>query len=58
MGPRIGESWLVQHGLKAGDRVVVDGVQRLKPGIPVKGRDYVAAPAAPPPAMAPAATGR
>ena len=58
MGPRIGESWLVEHGLKAGDRVVVDGVQRLKPGIPVKGRDYVAAPAAPPPAMAPAATGR
>jgi len=58
MGPRIGESWLVQRGLKAGDRVVVDGVQRLKPGIPVRGRDYVAAPATPPPAMAPAAAGR
>ena len=32
MGPRIGSSWQVQQGLKAGDVVVVDGVQRLKPG--------------------------
>jgi hypothetical protein len=37
--------------------VVVDGVQRLKPGIPIKGHDYVPAPASPPPAMAPAGTG-
>ena len=35
MGPRIGRGWLVQQGLKGGDVVVVDGVQRLKPGIPV-----------------------
>ena len=32
MGPRIGNGWQVQEGLKAGDVVVVDGVQRLKPG--------------------------
>ena len=32
MGPRIGAGWQVQQGLKAGDVVVVDGVQRLKPG--------------------------
>ena len=32
MGPRIGIGWQVQQGLKAGDVVVVDGVQRLKPG--------------------------
>lgn len=32
MGPRIGLGWQVQQGLKAGDVVVVDGVQRLKPG--------------------------
>ncbi len=32
MGPRIGNGWQVQQGLKAGDVVVVDGVQRLKPG--------------------------
>src|SRR6202140_1142350 len=32
MGPRIGSGWQVQQGLKAGDVVIVDGVQRLKPG--------------------------
>ncbi len=36
MGPRIGENWLVAQGLKRGDRVIVDGVQRLKPGVPVR----------------------
>jgi membrane fusion protein, multidrug efflux system len=36
MGPRIGEDWLVQQGLKVGDRLIVDGVQRLKPGTVVK----------------------
>ena len=36
MGPRIGNDWQVQQGLKAGDVVVVDGVQRLKPGSPVQ----------------------
>jgi membrane fusion protein (multidrug efflux system) len=35
MGPRIGENWLVAQGLKVGDRVVIDGVQRLRPGIVV-----------------------
>ena len=28
----LGSQWLVQEGLKAGDRVVVDGFQRIKPG--------------------------
>ena len=32
MGPRIGNGWQVEQGLKNGDVVVVDGVQRLKPG--------------------------
>jgi membrane fusion protein (multidrug efflux system) len=35
MGPRIGNGWQVSRGLKAGDVVVVDGVQRLKPGAAV-----------------------
>jgi len=35
MGPRIGSGWQVQQGLKAGVVVVVDGVQRLKPGAAV-----------------------
>lgn len=57
MGPRIGENWLVERGLKAGDHVVIDGVQRLKPGVPVTPHDYVPAPTPAPPAMAPAGTG-
>jgi membrane fusion protein (multidrug efflux system) len=47
MGPRIGNDWLVQQGLKAGDVVVVDGVQRLKPGTPVKPAEPAAPAAAP-----------
>jgi membrane fusion protein, multidrug efflux system len=47
MGPRIGEDWLVAKGLKVGDHVIVDGVQRLRPGMPVKASPYVAAQAAP-----------
>jgi membrane fusion protein (multidrug efflux system) len=33
MGARVGQDWLVEKGLTAGDIVVVDGVQKLKPGI-------------------------
>ncbi|PQQ42783.1 efflux transporter periplasmic adaptor subunit [Photorhabdus luminescens] len=32
----IGDKWLVASGLKAGDRVIVTGLQKIKPGIPVK----------------------
>lgn len=35
MGARMGQEWLVLEGLKAGERVVVEGVQKLKPGAPV-----------------------
>jgi membrane fusion protein, multidrug efflux system len=48
MGPRIGEDWLVAKGLKVGDRVIVDGVQRLRPGMAVKASPYVASQGAPP----------
>jgi len=35
MGPRMGADWIVEKGLAAGDTVIVDGVQKLKPGTPV-----------------------
>jgi membrane fusion protein (multidrug efflux system) len=41
MGPRIGNGWQVQQGLKAGDVVVVDGVQHLKPGAAVRATPLV-----------------
>ena len=46
MGPRIGNGWQVQQGLKAGDVVVVDGVQRLKPGAAVNATPLANAPEA------------
>ncbi len=42
-GARIGELWLVKTGLKAGERIVVEGVQKAQQGTVVK---PVAAPAA------------
>jgi len=35
-GARIGELWLVHSGLKAGERIVVDGLQKARPGVTVK----------------------
>ena len=32
MGPRIGGDWLIEAGLAPGERVVVDNLQRMKPG--------------------------
>jgi membrane fusion protein (multidrug efflux system) len=32
----VGDSWLVSDGLKAGDRVILEGIQRARPGTVVK----------------------
>jgi membrane fusion protein (multidrug efflux system) len=40
----IGDQWLVEDGLAAGDRVIVEGLQKVQPGMPVKAVE--AAPAA------------
>lgn len=31
-----GDKWLISQGLKAGDRVIVEGLQKIKPGMAVK----------------------
>ncbi len=36
VGEWIGEQWLVESGLAAGDRVVVDGIVKVRPGSPVR----------------------
>jgi membrane fusion protein (multidrug efflux system) len=41
----IGDKWLVTDGLKAGDRVIVEGLQFAKPGATVKPEEQPAAPA-------------
>jgi membrane fusion protein, multidrug efflux system len=61
LGALEGDYWIIQSGLTAGDRIVVDGLQKAVPGQPVK---PVAGTAAPPPASAaapgasPASAGR
>ncbi|HOW55972.1 MAG TPA: efflux RND transporter periplasmic adaptor subunit [Syntrophorhabdaceae bacterium] len=32
----IGDKWLVTSGLAPGDRVIIEGLQRVRPGVPVK----------------------
>jgi membrane fusion protein (multidrug efflux system) len=36
LGVTIGSEWLIEEGLKPGDRVIVDGVIKVRPGAPVK----------------------
>jgi membrane fusion protein (multidrug efflux system) len=31
-----GDQWLIDQGIKAGDRVVVNGLMKIGPGAPVK----------------------
>ncbi|QAU34464.1 efflux RND transporter periplasmic adaptor subunit [Janthinobacterium sp. 17J80-10] len=50
----IADKWLVEEGLAAGDRVIVAGLQKIKPGVPVKAVE-AAATAAPGKPAAPAA---
>jgi membrane fusion protein, multidrug efflux system len=47
MGQQQGSDWVVEQGLKPGDVVVVDGIQKLRPGMRVQAQPLVA-PAAKP----------
>ncbi len=40
---RVGNDWVVDRGLRSGDRVVVEGLGKLKPGMPVNPRIVTAA---------------
>lgn len=35
-GQRIGNLWLIDSGLKAGEKIVVEGLQKVRPGVKVK----------------------
>lgn len=48
----VGDNWLVSEGLKTGDRVIVEGLQKARPGNPVKAVPFGSAPTAPPSAAA------
>jgi membrane fusion protein (multidrug efflux system) len=51
----VGDQWLVETGLSAGDRVVVEGLQKAVPGTPVQAIERAARPTAVP-ASAPTAS--
>jgi RND family efflux transporter MFP subunit len=42
VGERLGTSWIIEDGIHAGQRVVVEGVQKIKEGSLVNPTDYVA----------------
>jgi membrane fusion protein (multidrug efflux system) len=46
----VGDKWLVDGGLEAGDRVIVEGLQKVQPGAPVTATEASppGTPAAPP----------
>lgn len=44
----VGDNWLVSDGLKAGDRVILEGLQKARPGTAVKAVPFGSAPAAAP----------
>lgn len=49
-GQTLGDKWVVTEGLSAGDRVIVEGLQKVKPGMPVQAQEAAAPGAAPAPA--------
>lgn len=44
----VGDKWLVSEGLKAGDRVILEGIQKARPGTVVKAVPFGAPPAGKP----------
>jgi membrane fusion protein (multidrug efflux system) len=59
LGPRSGELWLVEEGLRPGERVVVEGLQRVQDGRSVQPAQSGSTeqPAAPPPQKAASSSG-
>ena len=49
VGARIGSDWVVTSGLKAGEKVIVEGLQKVKAGAPVVAKPWI------PPSATPAA---
>ncbi len=45
----VGDQWLVTSGLAAGDKLIVEGLQKIGPGMPVQSSEETAPAAGPPP---------
>ena len=40
VGDRVGSEWIIAGGLKRGERVVVEGVQKVRPGLRVNPKPF------------------
>jgi membrane fusion protein (multidrug efflux system) len=36
LGPRLGNRWIIESGVAPGDRIVVEGTLKARPGTPLK----------------------
>jgi membrane fusion protein (multidrug efflux system) len=43
VGDRVGSIWIIDEGLKPGERVVAEGVQKVRPGMQVNPKPFAAA---------------
>ena len=40
VGDRVGTMWIIEQGLKPGERVVAEGQQKLRPGMQVQPKPF------------------
>jgi membrane fusion protein (multidrug efflux system) len=43
-GERVGSDWIISEGLKPGEKIVVEGTQKVRPGVMVSPKPFSAAP--------------
>ncbi len=55
-GERVGNLWVIDSGLKPGEKVIVEGLQKVKPGVQVSAKTVKLEEAPSPPASAPPAS--
>jgi membrane fusion protein (multidrug efflux system) len=48
VGDRSGSMWIIEDGLKPGETVVAEGLQRVRPNAVVNPRPFVSSPSSPP----------
>ena len=44
VGDRVGNEWIIADGLKPGEQVVAEGVQKVRPGMQVNPKPFAAVP--------------
>jgi membrane fusion protein (multidrug efflux system) len=42
VGPRVDTDWVISSGLKVGEKVIVEGIQKVKTGLPVEAKPWTA----------------